>query len=71
VDVEVPAGFAKNSEASEISSRLIKLAGLDPLTAAVSDMEAADRRFVLSNFYTAIGYPVFTWRAAVSFASYL
>ena len=66
VDVDVPAGFAYNTEASEMSSTLIRLAGLDPTTATVLDMDREDKRFVLGNFDTAIGYPVFTWRGAVS-----
>ncbi|TEB30899.1 hypothetical protein FA13DRAFT_1792030 [Coprinellus micaceus] len=64
VDVPVPAGFAYNAEASEISSTLIGLAGLNPASVTVSDMDREDKRFVLGNFYTAIGYPVFNWRAA-------
>lgn len=66
VHVPVPAGFAYNAEASEISSTLIRLAGLDPASVSVPDMDREDKRFVLENFYTAIGYPVFTWRAAAS-----
>lgn len=65
VYLDMPPGFAYNMGTSAISVQLIVLAGLDPETATVEDMDAADRRFVRMELATAVGYPVFTWRGAV------
>jgi hypothetical protein len=67
VHLEVPTHFSYNLPVSRTSSQLICLAGLSPATATVQDMDAKDRRFVHKDFETAVGYPVFTWRAAVGF----
>ncbi|KAJ3515974.1 hypothetical protein NMY22_g14314 [Coprinellus aureogranulatus] len=65
VRVEVPEEFAYNDRESRVSSKLITLAGLDPATATARDMDARDPRFVHVEVFTAIGYPIFTWRTAL------
>lgn len=63
--LKMPARFGYNLNVSKISSQLIALAGLDPGTATVQDMDAKNLRFVNDDLETAAGYPVFTWRSAV------
>ena len=65
VHLDVPTPFTYNLPVSRTSSQLIYLAGLSPATATVQDMDSRDRRFVHKDFDTSIGYPIFTWRAAV------
>lgn len=69
VNLNIPARFVYNGSLSRISSQLISLAGLDPATATVQEMDAKNPRFVHTEYDTAIGYPVLTWRAAVRPAS--
>jgi hypothetical protein len=64
--IPIPAGFDLNFSASPVSAKLIELAGLDPKTTTVAEMDACDPRFVFTQFLTEAGYPVLTWRTAVS-----
>lgn len=64
---------ALDKNSSKLSSTLIELAGLDPATATIEQMEERDARFVLMKQYSGAAYRfreltarrIFAWRGAV------
>ncbi|TEB28021.1 hypothetical protein FA13DRAFT_826041 [Coprinellus micaceus] len=66
VYISMPAGFAFNRYSSLVSGKLVKLAGMNPRKATVGEMDRRDPRFVHTAFFTEKGYPVLTWRVALS-----
>lgn len=55
-------------KASRVASKLIELAGLDPATTTVDDMDKRNPYFVFEQkhlLFQSRGYEVFTWRRAV------
>jgi hypothetical protein len=68
VKVNGPSEIQYNARGSKVCSKLISMAGLEPATATIAEMDARDPRYVLRGLVRHLKidtYPVFTWRAVV------
>lgn len=67
VYLNMPAGFIYNELSSGHCSELIDMAGLNPQTASVNEMDSMDPRFVCDTCSTlnGYGYAILSWRAAL------
>ncbi|KAF6743385.1 hypothetical protein DFP72DRAFT_858918 [Ephemerocybe angulata] len=65
VYLNMPTGFIYNELSSRHSSELIDMAGLNPQTASVDEMDSMDPRFVYDTCSTLKGYAILSWRAAL------
>ncbi|KAF6743372.1 hypothetical protein DFP72DRAFT_128589 [Ephemerocybe angulata] len=65
VYLNMPAGFIYNELSSRHSGELIDMAGLNPQTASINEMDSMDPRFICDTCSTPKGYAILSWRAAL------